>query len=149
MNHPVFLLAKLFTEGGIEICTPDNVPSASGSNKNAPALLRTFIQPDGDTICFASPEAADLPEMVKNHDLAVRRVLQSLRRFRMLLDTTVCFTLVPVAFGWLRSGPEKPGAHWLWILIGGALLALKAVFQLFLNRHIRNKIQKLGTEKGG
>ncbi len=137
------LIPLFFAQGGIEICTRHDTVEKESAGGKEKFLLRTFIQPDGDMICFTSPEALTMPEVLKEHECEVRKMLHPIRVFRMVTNRAVYLTPVPGLCGFIYSG----WAGLKWGVLGAIPLLFKPLLHGVLNKVIHKEINKLTNQK--
>ena len=108
------LVTDFFTDGGLTFET-----TAPGSSR---VMLRTVIQPDGDTLVFLDRTCRDTPELCKRHMCHIRRKLRNYQK--SLTDIVALLGGISSLFALLLfSITAKP----CWAVMGEVATGLKAL----------------------
>jgi hypothetical protein len=116
------MLVKLYAEGGIEVCSPEEKIAPSQSNGDQAFMIRTFIQPDGDVIMYVSKEVFSRPDIWRQHHEKIRNKVDCIRRLRrsvkriwiwriILVSILIPFALKPILKLYFRFRIEKEIKH--------------------------------------
>lgn len=148
MREPVFFkdtfdtLVKLYSEGGIEICTPENASGKGAPENGQPLLARTVVQPDADVIAYVSQEILVQPEIWQDHLNRTRDRLDWIRQLRRFLRwVKVCSPAFLVWGGWsVLNGQITRSILCLFLTLFFALL--KPVVRFWFQQRLKREIRK-------
>jgi len=130
LNKTRQFFVDLYVEGGIVICTPDEV---SGQE----LLCRTVIQPDGDIITWVSHAAVSQPDAWRSHFGKIENRMGSLRKVRAALKWGPGVPLaLGAAHGLVVGGPLGLAVSAGWVLAG---FLAKAGLRLSLRQILKRK----------
>jgi len=132
------MLICLFSEGGIEVCTPEADPSGNQSKDQVQYLVRTLIQPDADVITFVSKEAIAKPELICQHLDNIRDKLHSLAKFRKTLARIWVLCPLLVFTGFYQFRFERIG----WLAATTVLSFVPLVSRPLLRNYLHHRITK-------
>jgi len=139
--NDVNMLVKLYAEGGIEICSPEEKIGPSQSNGDQGFMIRTFIQPDGDVIMYVSKEVFSRPDIWRQHHEKIRNKVDCIRRLRRMVKWI--WILSPLLFltGYVGLGFEQ-----IWRIVPVSILtvipfALKPILKLYFRLRIEKEIK--------
>jgi hypothetical protein len=139
--NDVNMLVKLYAEGGIEICSPEEKIASSQSNGDQVFMIRTFIQPDGDVILYVSKEVLSCPDIWRQHHEKIRNKIDCIRRLRMRINWIWMLSPPIFLIGYVALGFEQ---IWQFVLVSILTLipfALKPILKLYFGLRIKNEIK--------
>ena len=136
-------IITLFSEGGVEICTPRSGEGSNQDEKEKSFAMRSVIQPDADILTFISPEAVSDMEAHRRHFEEVRLKMRCLKRFRYMQAAGWAICIPLSILGILKGGIEQ-----LWQLLPYSALAivpigLKKLSIALLRNQTRKAINRL------
>lgn len=132
------MLICLFSEGGIEVCTPEADSSGYQSKDQVQYLVRTLIQPDADFITFVSKEALAKPELICRHLDNIGDKLHSLGKFRKILARIWVLCPLLVLSGFCQFGFQQLR----WLAATTVLSFVPLVSRPLLRRYLHHRITK-------
>lgn len=142
--NDINMLVKLYAEGGIEICSPEEKVGQSQSNGDQGFMIRTFIQPDGDVIMYVSKEVFSCPDIWCQHHEKIRNKVDCIKRLRRMVNWIWIFSPLLFLTGYFGLGFEP-----IWRIVLVSILpvipfALKPILKLYFKLRIEKEIKERG-----
>ena len=129
-------VAKLFAEGGIQVCTSEHSKEDVAGPQTL--LAKTVIQPDADVTTYASAEALGRPDVWRRHQARVRQEVESLRRLRLIVTHGRLTFAVPLLWPILGYGPEA----WLLAMFVSGLLFFSKPIMVWVVRLVMRRTMR-------
>ena len=129
-------VAKLFAEGGIQVCTSEHSKEDVAGPQTL--LAKTVIQPDADVTTYASAEALGRPDVWRRHQARVRQEVESLRRLRLIVTHGRLTFTVPLLWPILGYGPEV----WLLAMFVSGLLFFSKPIMVWVVRLVMRRTMR-------
>lgn len=141
--NSIRVIIRLFSEGSIEISTPEKGYGEVNSEAPCDLLVHTLIQPDADVITYVSRRALAHPEILSQHFKKIEQHIRSIRVFRQLLARTWILFPLLLASGIYKFGIQR--IQWVGVsLVFSAIpLIIKPFFRYYLKFRIGKEIQRI------
>jgi len=136
-------VVKLYFEGGIEVCTPDDASAEKDRENNRSLLARTVLQPDGDVLMYVSQEILARPGMWQAHMEKIRGKIDSISRFRMFLKWIRLLSPVLLVWGGYNLLNDSIWGFLLLVLPSFFVLIIKWIVGTFFQRRLKREIKRL------
>ena len=136
--NDVNMLVKLYAEGGIEVCSPEEKIGPIQSNGDQTFMIRTFIQPDGDVIMYVSKEVFSRPDIWRRHHEKTGNKVDCIKRLRRSIKWIWILSPLLFLIGCFFFGFEQ-----MWRIVPVSILTV-ILFALkpILKRYFRFRIEK-------
>ena len=136
--NDVNMLVKLYAEGGIEVCSPEEKIGPSQSNGDQAFMIRTFIQPDGDVIMYVSKEVFSRPDIWRQHHEKIRNKVDCIKRLRRGVKRIWILSPLLFLIGYFCFGFEQ-----IWRIVPVSILTvIPFALKPILKRYFRFRIEK-------
>ena len=136
-------VVKLYLDGCIEVCTPDDSSAEKDRENNRSLLARTVLQPDGDVLMYVSQEILARPGIWQAHMEKIRGKIDSISRFRMFLKWIRLLSPVFLVWGGYNLWNASIKGFLLLVLPSLFVLIIKPIVGIFFQRRLKREIKRI------